>query len=378
MATLFSIPAYVPDPTSVETVVGYQVQSCTPTAGQPVFTGTWTDIPGSPFTSNKNIIDTTSGASSTATQYRCRPIRQVTVGGSPVTLDTPYSRVFTAQTALWDALFTRIMLPYFRNIVLHDDGVAQTNGTVVTETLGAGNGLIIPDGVKTRFQLQYVFNDDPIKILDYYINVVKIPLNGSQVAMNIDQDYSVDVRRGMITFATPPAATDYLRIDFRKVDFANDDLLLALGSGIDSLSHYGLSGYSTQNQNNLTTIGQSLNKDLMDIICMVAMMNMREGLTEQALRSTYAWRDGGVNVDPFPSRAMEFLVAKLQVSASMIQQRVNGYISGTNNYITRGDFDLTFDLAQMTPFSIGMFDRLCPNYSMVGTGIGGAYFPMWL
>jgi len=378
VATLFSIPAYIPDPSSVESVVGYQVQSSAATVGQAVFTGVWSDISGSPFTSNLNIIDPSGSALSNATMYRCRPIRQVTVSGSPVTLDTPWSRTFTALTPLFDYTFTRLMLPYFRSVILKDEGIAQSNGTNVNENTGAGNGLLVPDGTTTKFQLQFVYNDDPIKLLDRFINVVRIPNNSSQVQMNLDEDYTVDVRTGTITFKTAPLATDYLRIDFRKVDFVNDDLLLALGGGVDSLSHFGLGSMFTYNLNNLTMIGQPFDKDLMDIICMVAMLNMREGLTEQALRSTYAWRDGGVNVDPYPSRAMEFLVEKLQVSKEMVQDRVNGYLKTTVNFITRGDFDLTFDLSQMTPFAVGMFDRFAPNYGISGVGLGGLYFPFWL
>lgn len=378
MATLFSIPAYVPDTTSVETVVGYEVQSSAPTVGQAVFTGTWTAIPGSPFTSHMNIIDTTMGSSSQSTQYRCRPIRQVTVSNSTVTLDTPWSRVFTASQPLYDAIFTRVMLPYMRSVYVKDEGTAQTNGTIVSETLGAGNGLLIPDGVKTRYQLQYVFNDDPIKILDYFVNVTLIHTNGTQVQMNLDEDYSLDVKRGSITFKTPPLATDYIRIDFRKVDFVNEDLLQALVSGVDCLSHFGLNGYATSVQNNLTMVATPFDRDVMDIACLIGMLNMREGLTEQALRSTYAWRDGGVNVDPYPSRAMEFLVQKLPVTAKMIQQRVNGYLSGTVDFMTRGDFDLTFDLTQLTPFSVGMFDRLFPSYGVPGVGGSSFFYPFWL
>src|SRR5579872_1891125 len=135
-ATLFSIPTYVPDPTSTEIVTGYQVQSCAPTNNQPIFTGTWADITGSPFASPNNIVDVNGTA---YTQYRVKPLRQVTVNSVNYTIDTPFSRPFTPDQLLYDFSVTRILLPLLRTVFLNDQGVQQSNGTISTENTGAGN-----------------------------------------------------------------------------------------------------------------------------------------------------------------------------------------------------------------------------------------------
>ena len=374
MATLFSIPVYVPDVSSTEVIVGYDVQSSQSTVGQPVFNGTWATIAGSPFALNSNIVDVNPASTMTGTMYRARPVRQVIVNTLPIVLDTPWSRSFTALTTLYDAPFMRFFLPTLREVFLKDEGISQSNGTIAYENTGAGNGLLRPDGVTTSYQLQYIYNDDPIKVLDGFITVTKIPLNGVQVTMNLDEDYVIDSRNGKIIFKVAPLVTDYIRIDFRKIDFLNDDLLRVLASGVDSLSNFGLCGFSTYRQNNLIRLGAgTYNNDITNIICLVGMLNLREGMTEAALRSTLSWRDGGVNEDPYPSRAMEFEVQKITVTTAMIQQRVNAYIRTATQYITRGDFDMMFDMTQLTPFNGKLFRQFAINF-----GYGGNWLPMWL
>ena len=382
MSTLFSLPTYIPDITSSEVVIGYEVQSSVATPGQPVFSGVWTDLIGSPFTTPNNILDINDASTTEGTRYRARPVRQVTYNGQTVTLDTPWSRTFTASSFLYDFPFTRFLLPYLRQVFLKDEGMAQTNGTVITETTGAGNGLIIPNGVQTRFPLQYVFNDDPIKLLDSFFTVTKAagngPTTGQPYALVMDEDYSVDVRNGIVSFKTAPLPDDYIRIDFRKVDLVNDDLLSALTTAVNSLSHFGLSGFYTSNENNLVSLGTAINQDLMDIVCLVAMFNMREGLTEQAMRSTLSWRDGGINEDPFPSRAMEFFVEKIPTTQKSIQQRVNAYIRSSTTPIGKGDFDLMFAVDYTSPFNTGFLSQAALNWGFVGALYGPAFYSSWL
>ena len=144
-----------------------------------------------------------------------------------------------------------------------------------------------------------------------------------------DVDYSVDILNGAVTFHTAPLHDDYLRFDFKVVDFVNDDLLTAIKSGVNGLSHFGINGYGMVPENNL----QSLNKplpdyDLPELIAKIGVWFMREGATEMGLRSSFAWRDGGINVDPYPSRALEFWSARFQsqknpcVSQLMLTSRV--------------------------------------------------------
>jgi len=373
VAVLFSLPTYVPDPTSIEVVTGYEVQSSSAAAGTYPCTGSWSPITGSPFTSPNNIVDTAGGATS-QTWYRARPVRQA----NSATLDTPWSKPFLPNDVLFDFRITKFVLPQLRFVYLHDEGKPQSNGTVLTDTTGAGNGLWVPDGNTTRFPLQWVINDDPIRVLDLIYNMTWTRSGVAQSAV-ADQDYSVDVRNGVVIFKTAPLAGDYLRFDFRMVDFVNDDLLLVIKAGVNGLSHFGINGYQFNTENNLYSLNKSFpNPDLAEIVCKVGVWMMREGMTEYGLRSSFAWRDGGVNVDPYPSRALEFLVQKLQVSEKSIRNQANAWIRGNTRPRVRGDFDVQFDMSQMTPVTRGMFSSFSAYFGVAGAAGMGFTYPWWV
>ena len=145
MANLISVPVFVPDITSSATVTGYQVQYNDAAAGLLPCMGIWHDVTGSPFASNHNILDTGSGT--VATYYRARPVLMV----GATALDVAWSKSFQPTTTLYNAEVTRFLLPAMRFVYLHDEGKPQTNGTVMTETSGAGQGVWVPDGEQTRF-----------------------------------------------------------------------------------------------------------------------------------------------------------------------------------------------------------------------------------
>lgn len=352
MAVILSLPTYVPDPTSAEVVVGYELQSCAPTVGLPLFTGIWTTVTGSPFLSNRNIVDPTGVD---ATLYRARPTLQVPVSGSPVTLDTPWSAPFTRHDLAYDFFFTRVLLPTLRFTYMNDAGIAQTNGTVLAETSGAGNGLWRPNGTQTRFALQYIANDDPIRVLDGSFRMIRKNASGAFVQCLPDIDYSVEAKNGMVEFSLPPASDDYLRFDFYRSDFVNVDLLQGLRSAVNALSQFGINGYQVKRENNLAYCNSNPNLDLVEIICKLAIYLMRQGATESALRSSMSWRDGAISEDPYPSRALQFLVQDLDLTEKSLQKRANSYIRSQTGILVRGDFDLELDITQMTPFNTNMF-----------------------
>ena len=375
-ASLFSIPKYAPDPTSSEVVVGYEVQASVPVTGMAMFTGVWVPLTGSPFASNSNIVDITG---TSVTQYRARPIRQVTVSNVVYTLDTPFSRPFFADTPLYDAQMTAILLPMLRFTYLNDVGTNQTNGTMINEATGPGQGLWTPNGIQKRFQLQYISNDDPIHVMDSLFRLIRVPKGSSQVSMQPDVDYQVDTHNGIVEFTTAPLATDYLRFEFRKCDFFNEDMLLGLKSAVADLGNFGLQGFSLHKENNLFSLNTQLpNPDIGEIICKIAVRNMREGQTESALRSTMAWRDGGVSADPVSSRSLQFVVQKLELSDVHIQKRVNGYNRSNSRPLVRGDFDMQFDMSQMSPISVSMFTQFSAFSGYGGSGVGGFFMPFWL
>lgn len=375
-AVIFSVPQYIPDAQTSEVVTGYNVQSLTPSNGAPTLLGTWNTITGSPFASNLGILDVNGTVN---TMYRVQPIRQVTINSTTYTLDTPWSRPFLPTQTLYDGYVTRFLLPAMRFTYLHDEGVSQSNGTNNLEVTGAGQGTWAPDGEQTRFPVQYVIDDDPVKILDYpSFNMTYLTGGTTAKTMTVDVDYTVDLRNGVVTFALPPAADDYIRFDFRRCDFVNDDLLQALNGGVNSLSHFGLNGFQFNSNYNLQVLNTAIpNPDLGEIISRVAVWNMRGGQTEAALRNTMAWRDGGASADPAPSRALEFLVQSGVEQEKQIRRQVNSLIRLTTLPIGRGEFDMQFDMTQYTPIGASMFQQL--SYAG-GYGVGNtsSFYSWWL
>lgn len=370
-AVMFSIPAYVLDSTSIATVVGYQVQGSSTTGASGIPTN-WTDIPNSPFTSNINIVDTSGDASHTKL-YRCRPVLQVTQNSTVYTLDVPFSEPFCYDQPLYDWSLTCSMLPILRTTYLGDIGVPQSNGTLLADNTGPGQGLWTPNGTTTRFPLQYVENDDPIRVLE---NWYKLTWTRGGVAQSAvpGTDYVVDTENGVVEFTTAPLSGDYLRFDFRECTFSNEFLLSGLRSGVAALSQYGINGYSLHQSNNLYFLQKQLaNPDLADIVCKIAVRNIREGLTEAALRANASWRDGGASFDPEPSRALEFLVQKLDLSDKMIRQLCNGWIRTNTIPLYRGEYDVMFDMSQMSPVSMAMFEQFSAFTGYAGIGLAPGY-----
>jgi hypothetical protein len=380
VAQFICVPLYTPDSTSGEVVTGYDLQSTTCVTGNPdLLNGaSWAEVSGSPFVSNVNIFDP-NGLSAT-TWYQVRPVRQVTLNSQVYTLDTPWSKPFQATTTLYDSVFTLGLLPTLRFTLLKDQGISAVNGTVLTETMGAGNGLWVFDGATTRYQLQYVINDDPIKVLDGFYTMIYTASGGSQRVMVPYQDYQVDTRAGTVTFATPPGVNDYARFEFRQVDMVNDDLLLALADAVSSASSYGLGGYQLSQRYNLNTMNVALkNPDAGEIICKIAVHRMHEGLVQNRLRAMTAWHDGSIQADPMPNRDLEFVVGMLDVTEQSIRRDINTYIRQTTAPRHRGEFEIFWDLSQLTPLTSGMF-RSMPGgaYGTIGSGLGSPIFPWYL
>lgn len=377
MAQIFSVPQYIPDATSGEVVTGYDVQSGVPSTGSAFITN-WAELPNGPFTKNTNVLDPTG---TYGTHYRVRPIRQVPYAGGFVTIDTPWSKPFTASTPLYDAVFTRLLLPTARFTYLGDQGAQQTNGTVLTETTGAGAGMFIFDGVTRRFNLQYVMNDDPIRVLEDTFTLVYTPkATGTQVALAQWDDYIVDPRAGTIEFKVAPLPGDYLRFDFRNTFFCNEDLMQMLVSGVNALSQYGINGYQVNTSYNLMSMNTPLkHPDLAEIAVKCAVLRLREGLTEAAMRGTTAWREGTASMDPFPSRALQFLVEKTNINDTHLRKEINTYIRGTTLPKGRGEFDIFWDLTSLTPLTSGMFHQMPGGaFGSVSSGLGSPVFPWYI
>lgn len=371
-AVLFSIPEYILDPLSPATVTGYEVQSSSAQGINGLWED-WTDLPGSPFSSNLNILDTSESASY-SNRYRARPVLQVTQDSTVYTLPVPFCRAFGPMEKLYDFALTMQLLPIMRSVYIGDPGTPQSNGTNVLENTGPGQGLWVPDGETSRFSLQYVENDDPIRVLDNWFALEWTAADGTPKSSIPDQDYQVDCANGVVEFATPPAVGDYLRFDFRRCDYSNEFMLQSLETGVAALSQYGINGYQLHQSNNLRFMQKALpNPDLADLVCKISVRNLHEGMVQQALRSNSSWRDGGSQYDPEPSRALEFQVQKWQVSDSMLRKLANGWIRTNTVPLYRGDFDVMFDMSQMSPVSISMFEQFSSFTGYAGVGLSPGY-----
>jgi hypothetical protein len=315
------------------------------------------------------------------TWYQVKPLRTLSVGGTTYQIDTPWSKPFQSSTPLYDVFFTRLLLPTLRFTYLGDQGTGQTNGTNLEETTGSGMGQWVFDGTTTRFLLQYVMNDDPVRVLDdIYTMTYSAGGPGNNVIMTPYVDYIVDTRNGVVEFAVPPNPGDYMRFDFRRTDFVNSDLLIGLMSAINSASSYGLNGYQINQSANLNSINKPIAlPDLAEIFCKIAIIRMREGQTEQAMRSTAAWRDGSSSVDPFPSRALDFLIQKTDLNETHIRREINTYLRSNVLPKARGEFDIFWDLTQLTPLTSGMFGNMPGgSYGTLGAGLGQPFSPWYI
>jgi hypothetical protein len=147
-----------------------------------------------------------------------------------------------------------------------------------------------------------------------------------------------------------------------------------------SASSYGLNGLTLAQSNNLYTMpGALASNDMIDILCKIAVHRMAHGFTAKTMRDLMAWRDGNASVDPMPSRALEFVVQNLQITDSTIRLDVNNYIRGTTNPIGRGEFDVFFDLTQMTPLTSGMLSAMPGGaFGTVGAGLGVFLNPFYI
>lgn len=378
-AVIFSVPEYIPDPTSGEELTGYQVQRSSVTNSPSLIlpNSSFSDITGSPFTSNQNIVDVAGTVNS---WYRVKPLRTITVGNTSYTLDGTWSKPFQYNTPMYDARFTRVLLPTLRFTYLGDQGIHNTNGTALLENTGAGAGLFVFDGVTSRFNLQYISDSDPILLLDDAYNLILTPHGGSPSVLTLNVDYAVDPRSGILEFATPPPAnTDYVRFEFRRTDFVNSDLLQCLASAVNALTQYGsINGYQVNTNNNLMFINKPLQyPDLNEIICKIAMLRLRDGLTEAAMRGTTAWRDGNSSVDPYPSRALEFLMGKSDLNDKQIRNEINSFVRNTTTARHRGEYEVFYDLSSLVPMVSGMMIGLPGMYGGIGGGVLSGSMNMW-
>jgi hypothetical protein len=329
--SLFSIPTY-PGATS------YAVQYSDPISGDPNAAnplGPWNDVPGSPFTSPSNIVD--SGGSQNLRLYRVAPT--ITVNGSPYTL--PYYQPFSVamvepgqyEVNLYDPQITT-MLPAFRAYI-GDNGIAQTSSTEINLDSGAGTGLLQPDGSTTVFNLSDIPDASPAIVLE---NSVTVVLNGATKVLGTD--YWVRWDCGQIVFATAPAADAAIAISYTEVQYTNRMLNAALANAVDRVGTVGISGYGLSYDNNVCLLNAPLgNTGLRSIIFMLAAKILNGAKIWLKAQQAREYKSGDFSMNTMPARFLEGMGGQFKLDTEDVKSAVYKYNRANTHSVSYAEFD---------------------------------------
>ena len=345
--SLFSIPLY-PGATL------YDIQYSDPLSGnpnEPSPLGPWTNFGTGSITSPSDIID--AGGNQNLRLYRAAPV--VSVNGTSVTL--PYYEPFSVamsdpgvfQNRLFDPQIT-IMLPSFRRFV-GDDGTPQVASTQINLDSGAGSGLLQPDGTTTSFFLADVPDAVPAIVLEGSVKVVK---NGKTLLLNTD--YYVLYDSGQVVFATAPAATDSIAINFSEVRYTNRVLNSALVNALERLAPLGINGYGITFDNNVCLSTSSIgDTGIRYIIYLVAQKILNQAVIWAKASAARAYKTGDFQMDTAPSRILDGMSHQAASDFSEIKDAADKYIRTATRGVSFGDYDSYLSLNGLLPSWSALF-----------------------
>ena len=357
---IFSHPAFYTSGKS--TLVGYNLFVSRATATGPSYFGPWTPVAAyQGYTSNFDIVDVSGGPNDL---YRVQPIVAYTLpDGTAGTGTLNMSRPFFSWTPLYDAMVSQF-IDTFRNSWLSDSGIKETESTIVTENSGASLMPFVSDPDTTRYFLSFLPNDDPVKIVGDSVKVWHGATKAAAQILTPYSDYAPSEDGGFIDFAESPAANDYVRVEYTKVRYTNDQIRSMILNAVSSLSLYGINSFQVNQSNNLYYLGSPIpNRDLGDIMCQIAYRNRLNAAFQDSLEGSESWKDGKVEWMSDPGRALQAAAARATDIEAEIRRRCNIYIYNTRNYISRGEFESFFDVSGVLPV-----------YTLIvaGANIGGA------
>jgi hypothetical protein len=315
------------------------------------------------FTQNTDIVDV---AGTKWDLYRVQPILQAfDLAGNPQAVTLDMSRPFYAWQPLYDMQMSAL-IDNFRNNWIKDAPIPQTESTIPSESTGGNVQPFITDASTKRFFLSFLPNDDPIKPMARTTQVYLGQSEATAAPLEPYQDFYVNEDGGYIEFNTIPPVTSYLRCEFEKVQYTDDQIRNVLTNAISDVSNYGINGYQINVSNNLYYLATPLpNRDLAEIICSIAYIRLLNQSVLDATTRAEEWKDGnsGVEFTSDPSRTLQAAVQSLNDMNTSVQQRANTYIYNTRNYIAYGEFDSFFDVSGVLPL-----------YTLIvaGTNLGGA------
>lgn len=322
----------------------------------PNYFGPWVPVQ-SGYTSNTDILDV-NGCSWDL--YRVQPI--ITVGtNTNITLD--YSRPFYPNQTLYDVQISAL-IDYFRRSYIDDVGIRQTNSTVTTEDSGSAVLPFMTDPNTSRYYLSFMPNEDPIKFIAENTLVYHGTTKSNATPLISYTDYFPAEMAGYIDFKSNPASNDYLKVEYTHVRFTNDEIRNALLNAISSLSLYGINNYQVNQSNNLLYLAIPLqNRDLADIVCLIAAKEIMQAKVLSSFETSEAWKDGkGVEYTSDPSRGIQAATMHVANVEKELIAKASAYIYQTRNYVTRGEFDSFFDTSGILP----VYTLFISNYNAFG------------
>lgn len=359
-AAIFSHPQFIPN--GNWTTVGYNLYKSAALANTPQYYGPWVAVTGyQGYTKNTDIIDLSA---TYWDLYRVQPMVQVTLpNGTTQTVNMPASRPFFYWQPLYDVQIS-MLLDTFRSRFVNDIPVSRTDSTNPAEGSGGAVLPFMTDAQTTRMFLSFLPGDEPQKVIDSTVQVYTGASLAGAVALNPYVDFFPSDKGGYVDLASAPNVGDYLRVEYEAVRFTNDELRSVLLNSISALSNFGINGYQVLTSNNLYSLATPLpNRDLADIVCQIAYLNIVNAQVQYSFEHAEAWDDGKTKYTADPSRSIQAATMHISNQQEMLRHQANSYILNTRNYISRGEFESYFDVTGVLPI-----------YALIvaGTNLAGA------
>lgn len=323
----------------------------------PQYYGPWVPVSGyQNFLSNMDVFDP-NGAYWDL--YMVQPI--IKLSNNTVTVG-PMSRPFYSWQPLYDTQISAL-LEHFRQSFLSDPGQPQVDSTVLTESTGTGTFPFITDDNTSRFFPAFLPGADPIKFVSEEVRVFQGSDRTTAAPLAPYYDFFPSGDQGYIDFKTNPALNSYLRVEYRQVRFTNDQCRNMLLNAVSALSHYGINSYAVNVSNNLYYLASPLpNRDLAELVCDIASLNLLQATTLAAVESSESWKDGKVEYTSDPSRGIQAATLFASQKKELIRQKANNWILATRSYLTRGEYDSFFDTTGVLP----VYTLFISNFNMFG------------
>jgi hypothetical protein len=341
MANLFSIPSY-------PNAVSYSIQYSDPLSGnpgRPNKLGPWTNVSGSPFSSASNIYDS-SGTN--LRMYRAAPTINVPIVGNVVlqyydafSVYQPAAQYYTQH--LYDAQITG-MLPDFRAYI-GDYGQTGSASTNVNVDTGAGIGLLVMDGVTTQYGVADIPDTDPPIIEPYSVQIIKNNLD-----LIFNTDFAIYGTQGFVLFATPPATSDIVTINYTEIRYSNSQLCSALASAIDMLANFNVNGFGMTNDNNVQLVSGTLSASgLRQLIMAMAYKILIKAMIRQKADQARSYKTQDFSIDTAPTRVLDAAVAFSAADYQELRGMANAYIKTATIPTVRDTYAAFFDSSGTLP-----------------------------